>query len=297
MKFNKYIISSFVTIVFICVFVFFINKNNNKYVKTEHKIYFNKDYFNVYKYEPKCNIKKTYIILPSYSYFDANIWMETKKYVKYEPNKDFELLTDKLVKNGNRVIVVEYFGYNNSGETSRKRYSDNICEEIHKVVEYFNLNKYILLPHSISGLYSLAYLSKYRNEVEGFVGIDITLPYYFLEESGSNEEYLKHKFDDNGQKIPESYKKMYNYFWETSKKLENFIFDNDLPIILFTSTMLINSINEQIKKGLLKTKVIDYLNNRITNKDIQSIKILDGTHYLHKTQSDIMSKNILQNFK
>ena len=88
---------------------------------------------------------------------------------------------------------------------------------------------------------------------------------------------------------------MYNYFWETSKNLENFKFDKNLPVILFTSTMLINYVEEEIKKGSLKTKVIDYLENMITNKNIQNIKILDGTHYLHHSQYKEMSKFISEN--
>ena len=293
MNLKKYIIIIFYVLLFLTISIYVYKKKTCYFIKTEHKIDINNEFFNVYEYISKTNCyNKTFIILPSYSYFDA-----TKEgYIKYEPNKDFEKLINELTKNYNRVIVVEYFGYNNSGETSRKRNSDNICEEIHKVVEYFNLKKYILLPHSISGLYSLDYLTKYKNEVEGFVGIDITLPYYFLEESDSNEKYLEHKFNDDDQKISESYKKMYNYFWETSKKLENFKFDKNLPVILFTSTMLINYIDEQIKNGSLKTKVIDYLNKMINNKNIQNIEILEGNHYLHhskyKEMSNFINKNL-----
>lgn len=286
-------------ILYVCcagVFLLFLVRKNIFYTQNCKKIYIGKEYFYIYDFVPKKEINKTFIILPSYSYFDASIYMNTKKYIKYEPNKDFKLLIDELVKNNNRVIVVEYFGYNNSGETSRTRDSNNICEEIHKVIEILNINKYILLAHSISGLYSLDYLTKYRNEVEGFVGMDITLPYYFLEECNSNEKYLEHKFNADGQKISESYINMHKYFWETAKKLEHFKFHNDLPAILFTSTMLIDNINEQIKDGLLRTKVIDHLNNMITNNNIQQIHILEGTHYLHHSQSKNMAEFIKNKF-
>jgi hypothetical protein len=89
---------------------------------------------------------------------------------------------------------------------------------------------------------------------------------------------------------------MHTYFWETAKKLEHFKFPNDLPVILFTSTMLINYIDEQIKDGLLRTKVIDYLNNMITNNNIQQIHILEGTHYLHHSQSKSMVEFIKNKF-
>ena len=125
----------------------------------------------------------------------------------------------------------------------------------------------------------------------------MTLPYYFLEEFDSNEKYLENKFNDDGQKIPESYKNMYNYFWETSKKLENFKFDKNLPILLFTSTSLIESIDEYVKSNYLKTKVLDYLKNRITNSKKQNIEILEGTHYLHHSKYKEMSKIIQNKFK
>ena len=257
----------------------------------EHIVDINDDKFYIYVNPGPKNKKnkKTLVILPSYSYFDHN---NLKK--KYVPHKDFKKLVNELNKKY-RTIVVEYYGYNKSDDTKMKRSADNICEEIHTALHLLGIKKYILMPHSISGLYSMQYISKYPEEVEGIIGIDITLPYYFLEEYDSNEKYLEHKFNDGGKKIPESYKNMYNYFWETSKSLEKFKFDQKLPLILFTSTMLINKINEGIKNGSLKTKVIDYLENIITNKNIQNIKILNGTHFLHHSQYKEMYRIISEN--
>lgn len=257
----------------------------------EHIVDINGDKFYIYVNPGPKNKKnkKTLVILPSFSYFNPNNLNE-----KYVPHKDFKNLINELNKKY-QTVVVEYYGYNNSDDTKMKRSADNICEEIHTALHLLEIKKYILMPHSISGLYSMQYINKYPEEVEGMIGIDITLPYYFLEECDSNEKYLEHKFNDGGKKIPESYKNMCNYFWETSKNLENFKFDKNLPVILFTSTMLINYIEEEIKKGSLKTKVIDYLENMITNKNIQNIKILDGTHYLHHSQYKEMSKFISEN--
>ena len=280
----------------------YINQNGSRtvYIKElsrklinngEYKISLNGESFYVYYYSgPKYKKnKKTLVILPGYSYFDINNL--NKKYV---PHKDFKKLIKELGKEYN-IVVIEYYGYNNSDDTIMKRSADNICEEIHTALYLLGIKKYILMPHSISGLYSMNYINKYPEEVEGIIGIDITLPYYCLEEYDSNEKYLEHKFNDGGKNFPESYKNMYNYFWETSKNLENFKFDKNLPVILFTSTMLINYVEEEIKKGSLKTKVIDYLENMITNKNIQNIKILDGTHYLHHSQYKEMSKFISEN--
>ena len=151
------------------------------------------------------------------------------------------------------------------------------------------------MPHSISGLYAMHYINKYPKEVDGLIGIDITLPYYFLEGCDSNDKFLEHKFKDEGRKIPEAYRNMYTYFWETAKLLENFKFPGALPVILFTSTQQIKSIDKEIEKKILKTRVEDYLNSMITNNNIQKIHVLEGTHYLHDSQYKNMSEIIKQN--
>jgi len=261
------------------------------------KISFGKECFYAYDFMPTSGIvEKTFIILPSYSYFDAITLINENRYVPYEANKDFRALIVELVKNNNRVVVVEYFGYNHSGETTRKRNSDNICEEIHKVIEELKIKSYVLMPHSISGLYALDYVRKYRHEVEGIVGIDITLPYYYLEEYPSNEQYLQHKFNDDGKEIPESFKNMYTYFWETGKKLEGYKLDKDLPAVFFLSTQLKEYMNAQTYNGVYKTKIIDYINAMITNTQQQHIHVLEGTHYLYQQQSETMTKIIKRCF-
>ena len=271
-----------------------LNIHGNKINLKKHEIKINDEYFYVYDFHKNENIKNTFVILPSYSYFDAKSYIEKKIYKKYEPNKDFEILINELCKKDSRVIVIEYFGYNNSGETKRERTSKNICEEIHIALSKLNIKQYFLIPHSISGLYSLDYITKYSNEIKGIIGIDITLPYYYLEEYNSNEDYLKNKFNTEGQKIPEAYIKMYDYFWTISNHLKDFKFNNNLPVLLFTSTALIDSKNEEIKNKTLKTKVIDYLKSKITNKKIQKIITLKGTHYLHHSQYKCMSENIIE---
>ena len=49
------------------------------------------------------------------------------------------------------------------------------------------------------------------------------------------------------------------------------------------------------KKKNKNIKVVNYLNKLITNKNIQNIKILDCTHYLHHSQYKEMSKFISEN--
>ena len=255
----------------------------------KYKISLNNEGFYIYYTPGKKNRiknKKTLVILPGYSYFD---YKDSSK--KYSPHDDFKKLINHL-SDKYRVVVIEYYGYNNSDDTSMKRSADNICYEINTTMHLLGIKKYILMPHSISGLYAMHYINKYPSEVEGLIGIDMTLPYYFLEACDSNEKFLEHKFNDDGKKIPEAYKNMYTYFWETAKSLEDFQLPNLLPVTLFTSTQLIQDIDKEIDNGSLKTRVKDYLDNMITNDKIQHIHILEGTHYLHDSQYENMTKII-----
>ena len=45
-----------------------------------------------------------------------------------------------------------------------------------------------------------------------------------------------------------------------------------------------------IKSGNIKTSWEDINKNMLTNPDIQSIKVLEGTHYLHHEQVDKISE-------
>ena len=259
----------------------------------KRKISLNDESFYIYYTPGKKNRrknKKTLVILPGYSYFD---YKNNRK--KYSPHDDFKKLINHL-SDKYRVVVIEYYGYNESDDTRRERSAERICYEIHTTMHLLGIKKYILMPHSISGLYAMQYINKYPDEVEGLIGIDMTLPYYFLEPCDSNENFLEHKFNDDGRKIPEAYKNMYTYFWETAKSLEDFKLPEKLPVTLFASTQLIQYIDKEIDNGSLKTRVEDYLDNMITNDKNQHINILEGTHYLHDSQYKNMAKIINANF-
>ena len=54
-----------------------------------------------------------------------------------------------------------------------------------------NINKYFLIPHSISGLYAMRYIKKYNNDIKGLIGIDMTLPNVFLEGIPTKRKIIK----------------------------------------------------------------------------------------------------------
>lgn len=87
------------------------------------------------------------------------------------PGLDFKPLVSELSPNY-KVVVVEPFGYGLSNQTSKERTTANIVSEIHEALQSLQIDRYILMAHSISGLYSLDYVNQYPNEVSAYIGLD-----------------------------------------------------------------------------------------------------------------------------
>ena len=86
-------------------------------------------------------------------------------------------LSDKF-----RVVILEYFGYGKSTITPEERANESIVNEIRTALGKLGIEAlYILMPLSMSGLYCLYYASKYSEEVEGIIGLDMSLPQKQLE--------------------------------------------------------------------------------------------------------------------
>lgn len=91
------------------------------------------------------------------------------------PILEFKALSNLLAKNY-KVLVIENFGYGFSDCTTKERTIENIVDELHQVISSIGYKQYILMGHSISGIYSLYYSNQYPHEVLAFVGIDCSVP-------------------------------------------------------------------------------------------------------------------------
>ncbi|WP_339229807.1 alpha/beta hydrolase [Aeribacillus sp. FSL K6-2833] len=112
------------------------------------------------------------------------------------PVLDFDPLVNELAKN-HKVVVVESFGYGWSNVTNKERTVENIVEGIRTALKSNIEGHYILMPHSISGIYSMYYANAYPDEVKAVIGIDFTLPQvleYFGESAPTMSEYIKYVF-------------------------------------------------------------------------------------------------------
>lgn len=101
------------------------------------------------------------------------------------PIMEFKAISELLAQNF-KVLVIECFGYGLSDNINKERTIENITDEIHRVLSAYQFKKYIIIGHSIAGVYSLFYTNKYPEEVIAFIGIDTSVP--------KQNEYLNLQF-------------------------------------------------------------------------------------------------------
>ena len=97
------------------------------------------------------------------------------------PSADFAPLMRKLSEKYT-VVCVEYFGVGFSTETSKPRTCENYVEETRTALSQAGFKApYVLMPHSISSVYSEYYAAKYPEEVEAVISLDGTSTAYYEE--------------------------------------------------------------------------------------------------------------------
>lgn len=82
-------------------------------------------------------------------------------YIYYKP------LAEELGE-GFNVVIVEPFGYGLSDVTTVDRTVENINQELNEALQELEIDKCVLLVHSISGVYGLNFVLDYPEKVEGF---------------------------------------------------------------------------------------------------------------------------------
>ena len=92
------------------------------------------------------------------------------------PVLDFEPLAQRLAAQY-RVVIAEPFGYGWSDLTDKERSVENMVEELRAALrDAGEVAPYVLMPHSVSGVYAAWYAAHYPDEVAAIIGIDCTLP-------------------------------------------------------------------------------------------------------------------------
>ncbi|GAA0180948.1 alpha/beta hydrolase [Clostridium sediminicola] len=107
------------------------------------------------------------------------------------PSADFAPLIRKLSEKYT-VVCVEYFGVGFSSETSKPRTCESYVEETRTALSQAGFKvPYVLMPHSISSIYSEYYASKYPQEVDALISLDGTSTAYYDEMPAIFKSILK----------------------------------------------------------------------------------------------------------
>ncbi|MGI8387641.1 alpha/beta fold hydrolase [Robertmurraya sp. P23] len=237
------------------------------------------------------------------------------------PVLDFEPLVNELAKE-NKVIVVEEFGYGWSDLTKKERTVENIVGEIRTALQLANIKgPYILMPHSISGIYSMYYANKYPEEVKAIVGIDPTLPQaleYFGESAPTMPNFFSYLaptgiarlaiYMNSDDFLPISEEDTYsnenlrmtkvisswngynrnvvdeaNEIKENIEKTAAMKFPSDIPVMIFTA--------KENKNNEGKSNVTFY-REQLENGSANKLLIFEGHHYLHWTRFIEISETV-----
>ncbi len=238
------------------------------------------------------------------------------------PALDYEPLMNEMAKN-NRIVVVETFGYGWSDTTNKERTVENIVEEIREALNKANIEgPYILMPHSVSGIYSMYYANKYPNEIKAIIGIDCTLPQvveYFNESVPTMPQYLsmlaptgiarlavymnpeeylpnanKGIYSDENLKITKSIsawklgnKNIVDEVNEINHNIEKTIemsFPPEIPVMIFTEKD--DKVTEDGKT------ILSFYRTQLSHVPSNKLIVLEGHHYLHWSHSEEISQNV-----
>jgi pimeloyl-ACP methyl ester carboxylesterase len=228
------------------------------------------------------------------------------------PIIDFMPLAERLSKDY-KVVILEYFGYGFSDTTKKERSNENIVSEIRSALNKLEISgPYILMPHSISGIYSMYYAINYPNEVEAIIGIDESIPNqtkinkdadmspnltllnttgiirditYLLPsaDNGMNknnyysaEQVKVSKMATTWNSVNVSVINEFNMVNTNTKELYDVKYPNDLPVL----AMLSKDSEDDDKEWLPLHEEL------ISNPVKQKVETLNGGHYLHWTNAD-----------
>lgn len=239
------------------------------------------------------------------------------------PLLDFKPLIEAL-RGDDTVIVVEGFGYGWSDRTGRLRTVASIVDETRSALILAGLEPpYVLVPHSISGLYALYHANRYPREVEAVVGIDISVLAQYDEvkfghadsridllrnlgivrvaaalfpslaqipESGgaySREDLGSIRMVTCWQALNRTVIDEINQVEGNVAAVRGFSFPDALPVLLFVG---VQAATEEEKEFLKRW--LAWQRDAVRNSACSRVVVLDAGHYLHRTCARQMAEEI-----
>jgi pimeloyl-ACP methyl ester carboxylesterase len=230
------------------------------------------------------------------------------------PAIDFAPLIRKLP--GYDIIVVEGFGYGYSDLDVKDRTVENITTELHDVLTQLKVDSpYVLVAHSISGIYAHYYANAYPGEVSAIVGIDPTpaktstakavpagpsverllvsigvlrwvtaIAPDLVEPKGAftSDELARIHAMTNWNYANPSIADEWNQIGPNATKANAIAFPTDVPVLEFIASESVDTM-----PGWLERHEAE-----LANVAVHKIEVVEGAHYLHWTQSALMATEI-----
>lgn len=137
------------------------------------------------------------------------------------PHLYFKPLAELLEKNFN-IVIIEPFGYGLSSPAWTDRNVSNIISEWNTALEILDIQKCVLLTHSISGVYGLAFVQNYPEKVKGFIAVDNTVYDEELSDDMAMEKEYMLKGIDEFQKLRGSFASFEEFQQELESNPENY---------------------------------------------------------------------------
>ena len=227
------------------------------------------------------------------------------------PTLDFKTLYS-LFENNYQIAVVEKAGYGFSETSDIDRDIDTILFETREALNKAGIKdkKYILFPHSMSGIEALYWANKYPDEIKGIVGLDPSVPKAYENMRINNTLFTLVKFgadigitrfipsivnsssaikDGNLTDEEKELNRVIFYrrtetssmlnetkmIKENAKKLGS-IDNTNVPMLFFAS----NGEGTGYAKEEWRKFIIDYINNKQNGE----YKILECSHYIHNIE-------------
>ncbi|WP_435744972.1 alpha/beta fold hydrolase [Microbacterium sp. PMB16] len=220
------------------------------------------------------------------------------------PVIDFRPIIPGLAED-HRVVVVEPFGYGLSDGTDKARTTENIVGEVHEALQSLDVDEYILMGHSIAGIYGIEFAERYPAEITAFVGIDSSLPGQpstdaalpigllvtarnlglmriitsmndggYVPPTYSAEDREQMGMFTNRNTLAPSYVDAMSRLGDIFHEAEGKRFPEDLPLLLF-----VQKHNETVPEWL------DLHEEQASGVTDGTVIPLDGGHYLHHTHA------------
>jgi pimeloyl-ACP methyl ester carboxylesterase len=237
------------------------------------------------------------------------------------PLLDFKPLWSKLAIE-NKVVIVEKLGYGFSDVSNQKKDLDTLLEETRSALSILGVDgPYVLVFHSLSGLQAIFWAQKYPYEIEALIGLDPTTPdtipllpipsqvqlnlVYAISRLGISRLMPKSELQTilpllNTTYLTEEEKDIYQYMFyrssltkdmlnelkasnQNAQLIKSLDFPISIPVYFFISE------EQDLLIPGWKQTLIDF----IEPFDVKNHMVLDTSHYVHHTTSQVIYDEIL----